>query len=47
MFHRLAPMIAAGAISTPVAATYGLDEVTEAIARATQSRGKVLFTPNP
>ena len=25
MFHRLAPMIAAGAISTPVAATYGFD----------------------
>jgi NADPH:quinone reductase-like Zn-dependent oxidoreductase len=46
MFEHLAPLVAAGAISTPVAATYGLDQVGEAIAKAGQSGGKVLFTPN-
>ena len=46
MFDRLAPLVAAGTISTPVAATYGFDQVGEAITKATQSGGKVLFTPN-
>ena len=46
MFDRLAPLVAAGTLSTPVAATYGLDQVAEAITKATQSSGKVLFTPN-
>jgi NADPH:quinone reductase-like Zn-dependent oxidoreductase len=46
MFDRLAPLVAAGTISTPVAATYGFDQIGEAITRATQSGGKVLFTPN-
>jgi hypothetical protein len=41
----LAPLIAAGTISTPVAATYRFDQVREAIAKAGQSGGKVLFTP--
>jgi NADPH:quinone reductase-like Zn-dependent oxidoreductase len=41
MFDQLAPLIAAGTISTPVAATYRF----EAIAKAAQSGGKVLFTP--
>ena len=45
MFDHLAPLIAAGAISTPVAATYGFEQVREAITRAAQSGGKVLFTP--
>ena len=45
MFDRLAPLVAAGTISTPVAATYRFDEVQEAITKAAQSRGKVLFTP--
>jgi len=31
---------------TSVAATYGFDQVKEAITRAAQSAGKVLFTPN-
>jgi len=44
MFDRLTPMIAAGTISTPVAATYGFDQVNEAITKAAQSSGKVLFT---
>jgi NADPH:quinone reductase-like Zn-dependent oxidoreductase len=45
MFDHLAPLIAAGTISTPVAATYGFEQVREAITKATQSGGKVLFTP--
>jgi NADPH:quinone reductase-like Zn-dependent oxidoreductase len=46
MFDHLTPLIAAGTISVPVAATYGFDQVREAIAKAAQSGGKVLFTPN-
>jgi NADPH:quinone reductase-like Zn-dependent oxidoreductase len=45
MFDHLAPMVAAGTISTPVAATYGFDHISEAIAKAAESGGKVLFTP--
>jgi len=45
MFDHLAPLIAAGTISTPVAATYRFDQVKDAIAKAAQSGGKVLFTP--
>jgi NADPH:quinone reductase-like Zn-dependent oxidoreductase len=45
MFDHLAPLIAAGTIATPVAATYGFDHVREAITNAAQSGGKVLFTP--
>jgi len=40
MLDRLAPLVAAGTILTPVAAIFG-----EAIAKATQSGGKVQFTP--
>jgi NADPH:quinone reductase-like Zn-dependent oxidoreductase len=46
MFDHLAPLVAAGTISTPVAATYRLDQVREAIAKAAESGGKVLFTPD-
>jgi len=45
MFDHLAPLIAAGTISAPVAATYRFDQVGEAIAKAAQSGGKMLFTP--
>jgi len=45
MFDHLAPLIAAGTISAPIAGTYGFDQVNEAIAKASQSGGKVLFTP--
>ena len=45
MFDRLVPLVAAGTISTPVAAICGFDQVGEAITKATQSGGKVLFTP--
>ena len=46
MFDRLAPLVADGTISTPVAATYGFDQVGEAITKAAQGGGKVLLTPN-
>jgi NADPH:quinone reductase-like Zn-dependent oxidoreductase len=46
MVDQLAPLVAAGTISTPVTATYGFDQVGEAITKAAQSGGKVLFTPN-
>jgi NADPH:quinone reductase-like Zn-dependent oxidoreductase len=41
MFGHLAPMVAAGTISTPVAGTYRFDQVREAIKKAAQSGGKV------
>jgi len=43
-FDHLAPLIAAGTISAPVAATFHFDQVREAIAKAAESKGKVLFT---
>ena len=45
MFERLAPLIAAGAVSAPVVGTYGFDQVKEALAHAARSGGKVLFAP--
>jgi NADPH:quinone reductase-like Zn-dependent oxidoreductase len=45
MFDQLAPLVASGTILTPVVATYGFEQVAEAIAKAGESRGKVLFTP--
>jgi NADPH:quinone reductase-like Zn-dependent oxidoreductase len=45
MFDHLAPLVASGTISTPVAATYRLEQVAEAIAKAGETGGKVLFTP--
>jgi len=45
MFDHLAPLIAAGRISTPVAATYRFDQVKDAITHAGRSGGKVLFAP--
>jgi NADPH:quinone reductase-like Zn-dependent oxidoreductase len=45
MFDHLTPLVAAGMISAPVAATYGFDRVREAMTKAAQSGGKVLFTP--
>jgi len=43
-FEHLAPLIAAGTISAPLAATYGFNQVREEIVKAAQSGGKVLFT---
>ena len=45
MFDHLTPLVAAGTITTPVAATFGLDQVSKAITKARESGGKVLFTP--
>jgi NADPH:quinone reductase-like Zn-dependent oxidoreductase len=45
MFDHLAPLVAAGAISAPVAATYGFDQAIEAITKAAHGGGKVPFTP--
>jgi NADPH:quinone reductase-like Zn-dependent oxidoreductase len=45
MFDHLAPLVAARRISAPVAATHSFEQVREAITKATQSGGKVLFTP--
>jgi NADPH:quinone reductase-like Zn-dependent oxidoreductase len=45
MFERLAPLIAAGRISTPVAGTYRFDRFMEAITKAAELSGKVLFMP--
>src|SRR6202022_511457 len=45
MFGHLAPLVASGTISTPVVATYGFEQVSEAIAKAGESGGKGLFTP--
>lgn len=46
MYEHLAPMIASGEISAPIAATYGFDRFPEAIAAAAKFGGKVLFKPN-
>jgi NADPH:quinone reductase-like Zn-dependent oxidoreductase len=45
MFDHLAPLIAAGTILTPVSAAYSFDQVKQAVVRAEQGLGKVLFTP--
>ena len=45
MFDHLAPLISAGTISAPVSATYGFEQVREAITKAAQSGGEVLFRP--
>jgi NADPH:quinone reductase-like Zn-dependent oxidoreductase len=45
MYDRLTPLVASGAISSPIAGTYGFGQIAEAVAVASKSRGKVLFTP--
>jgi NADPH:quinone reductase-like Zn-dependent oxidoreductase len=44
MYDRLTPLVASGAISTPIAGTYRFAEVAEAVAVASKKRGKALFT---
>src|SRR6202171_1436464 len=44
MYDRLTPLVASGAISTPIAGTCRFAEVAEAIAVASKNRGKALFT---
>jgi NADPH:quinone reductase-like Zn-dependent oxidoreductase len=44
MYDRIAPLVASGAISTPVAGTYRFSEIAEAVAVAAKNRGKALLT---
>ncbi|MBR0874043.1 zinc-dependent alcohol dehydrogenase family protein [Bradyrhizobium tropiciagri] len=46
MYDHLVPMVASGAISAPVVASYGLEGFADAIAEAAAFKGKVIFTPN-
>ncbi|VIO68465.1 Quinone oxidoreductase 1 [Bradyrhizobium ivorense] len=46
MYGHLVPMVASGAISAPVVGSYGLEGFSEAIAKASAFKGKVIFTPN-
>jgi hypothetical protein len=41
MYDRLAPLV--GAISAPIAGTYGFTDIAEAVAVAAKNRGKVLL----
>ena len=43
MYDRLAPLVASGEISAPIAGTYRFAEIAEAVAVASKNRGKVLF----
>jgi len=44
MYDRLAPLVASGAISTPIAGTYRFAEIAESVAVAAKNRGKALLT---
>lgn len=46
MYEHLAGMVASGAITAPVAGTYGFDQFGEAIAKAAKFSGKIIFKPN-
>jgi hypothetical protein len=45
MYDRLTPLVVSGAISAPVAGTFGFSQIGEAVAVAAKNRGKALFTP--
>ncbi|MDN5003551.1 zinc-dependent alcohol dehydrogenase family protein [Bradyrhizobium sp. GCM10027634] len=47
MYDHLIPLVTSGALTAPVAATYGLEQFPDAIAQAASFKGKVIFTPNP
>ena len=40
MYDRLTPLVVSGAISTPIAGTYGFADIAEAVAVAAKNRGK-------
>ena len=46
IYDELAPMVAAGVISFPVAGEFGLNQYREALAVAGKFRGKAIFKPN-
>ena len=45
MLDNLTPLVAAGKIFTPVTATFGLEQISQAIAESYESGGKVLLRP--
>lgn len=45
MYDQLAPLVASGVISAPVAGTFSFAQIPEAVAVAAKNRGKALFTP--
>jgi len=47
MYEHLAPMVASGAISAPVAGTFKFGQYAEAVAVASKNRGKALLTRLP
>jgi NADPH:quinone reductase-like Zn-dependent oxidoreductase len=46
IYGELAPLIASGAITAPIAGSYGLEQFPEALKAAGAARGKVLFKPS-
>jgi NADPH:quinone reductase-like Zn-dependent oxidoreductase len=44
MYDRLTPLVASGAISSPIAGTYRFAEIAEAVTVAAKNRGKALLT---
>ncbi|MEN3347093.1 MAG: hypothetical protein V7632_728 [Bradyrhizobium sp.] len=46
MYGHLVPLVASGAISAPVIASYGLDGFSEALEKVAPFKGKVIFTPS-
>ena len=46
MYDHLIPLVTSGALTAPVAATYGLEQFADAIAKAASFKGKVILTPN-
>ena len=46
MYDRLAPLVASGAISAPVAGTFRFSQIAEAVAVAEKNCGKALLTPD-
>jgi NADPH:quinone reductase-like Zn-dependent oxidoreductase len=44
MYDRLTPLVASGAISSPIAGTYRFAEIAEALTVAAKNRGKALLT---
>ena len=45
MYDHLTPLVTSGAISSPVAGTFGFTQIAEAVAVASKNRGKALFVP--
>jgi NADPH:quinone reductase-like Zn-dependent oxidoreductase len=45
MYEHLAPMIASGTISAPIAGVYGFDQYPQALAAAAKFSGKVILKP--